>query len=69
MNNLFGPEWQYQTRDGDMNFHGAVKLSFDFINSKVQKHVKDAVQDMGQNKQDVIVDIPIGDAVLFRVKR
>ena len=47
--------------DGEITLNG--------LRDYVQKHVKDAVQDMGQNKQDVIVDIPIGDAVLFRVKR
>ena len=58
---LKGLKGAASNEDGEVTLNG--------LRDYVQKNVKEAVQEKGQNKQDVIVDIPIGDAVLFRVKK
>ena len=41
MSRIFGPEWNYFTSNRDVNFHGAVKMFFEQINTSVKEYIKD----------------------------
>ena len=41
MSRIFGPEWNYFTSNRDVNFHGAVKMFFEQINTDVKEYIKD----------------------------